>query len=255
MKRFKIQQTYFALIMLILSVLLITGCGSDLEDLLPNPNDDTAPTVLSTEPADIALDVAINRKIIATFDEAMNPDKITDAGTFTLTGAITGVVAGPVTYSVINHIAIFTPSVNLTAGLHTATITTAAKDVSDNALAAAKTWSFIVGLSEDITKPEVSSISPVDNATDVKTDTDINVTFNEVMDPETITGTTFTLETSTGPIPVAGIVTCTGTAATFNPAINLIRGIEYIARVTIEVADLAGNTMMIEKEWSFTTGN
>ena len=252
MKRFKIQQTYFALIMLILSVLLITGCGSDLEDLLPNPNDDTAPTVLSTVPADNAINVATNRKIIATFDEPMKSSSITEAGTFTLTGP-GGAVAGEVTYSVINHIAIFTPSVNLTAGLHTATITTAAKDVSDNALAAAKTWSFIVGLSEDITKPEVSSISPVDNATDVKTDTDINVTFNEVMDPETVNKTTFTLETSTGPIPVAGIVTCTGTAATFNPAINLIRGIEYIARVTIEVADLAGNIMEVEKEWSFTT--
>jgi hypothetical protein len=29
MKRFKAQQIYFALIMLILSVFLITGCGSD----------------------------------------------------------------------------------------------------------------------------------------------------------------------------------------------------------------------------------
>ena len=60
MKRFKAQQTYFALIMLILSVLLITGCGSDLEDLLPNPNDDTAPTVLSTTPADGDPAVAVS---------------------------------------------------------------------------------------------------------------------------------------------------------------------------------------------------
>lgn len=253
MKRFKTQQAYFALIMLILSVLLITGCGSDLEDLLPNPNDDTAPTVLSTEPADIALDVAINRKIIATFDEAMNPDKITDAGTFTLTGAITGVVAGPVTYSVINHIAIFTPVASLKPDRYTATITTAAKDVSGNALAADKTWSFTVGIFEDIIHPVVSSISPADDATDVNTDTDINVTFSEVMDPETVNKTTFTLETSTGSIHVAGIVTCTGTAATFNPAVNLLPGIEYIARVTIEVADLAGNIMEVEKEWSFKT--
>jgi len=232
----------------------LAGCGTGAEDLLPNPNDNTAPTVLSTVPADDATDVATNRKIIATFDEPMKPSSITDAGTFTLTGP-GGAIAGVVTYNVINHIAIFTPSAPLTAGLHTATITTAAKDVSNNALAAAKTWSFTVGVSEDLTNPEVSSISPVDNATDVKTDTDINVTFNEVMNPETVTVTTFTLETSTGPIPVAGYVTCTGTAATFNPIINLIPGIEYIARVTIEVADLAGNTMLIEKEWSFTIGN
>jgi hypothetical protein len=252
MKRFKTQQAYFALIMLILSVFLIAGCGSDLEDLLPNPNDDTAPTVLSTEPADGDPAVATNRKIIATFDEAMNPDKITDAGTFTLTGP-DGVVAGPVTYSVINHIAIFTPVAPLTTlGTYTATITTAAEDVSGNALAAAKTWSFIAGI-PDIIHPIVNSISPANTATDVNTDVDINVIFSEVMDPETVNETTFTLETSDESIHIAGIVTCTGTKATFNPAVNLLPGIEYIARVTIEVKDLAGNILEVEKEWSFKT--
>ena len=180
----------------------LAGCGGGGENFLPSPSDDTAPTVLSTVPADDATDVAINRKILATFDEAMIPDNITDAGTFTLTGP-GGAVGGTVRYDVVNHIAIFTPSAPLAAGLHTATITTAARDVSDNALAAAKTWSFEVGVSADTTIPEVSTTSPVDNATDVSTRTDINVTFNEVMDPETINLTTFTLETSVGSIHVA----------------------------------------------------
>lgn len=234
----------------------LAGCGGGggTENFLPSTTDDTAPTVSSTVPADDATDVAINRKILATFDEAMIPDKITDTGTFTLTGP-GGAVAGTVRYNVVNHIAIFTPSGDLSAGLHTATITTAARDVSNNALAAAKTWTFEVGVSDDITKPEVITLSPVDNATDVSTRTDINVTFNEVMDPETINLTTFTLETSAGSIHVPGLVTCAGTAATFNPTIPLLPGTEYIARLTIEVADLAGNTLLIEKEWSFTTGS
>jgi predicted small lipoprotein YifL len=235
---------------------ILAGCGGGggTENFLPSTTDDTAPTVQSTEPADGATDVAINRKILATFDEAMIPDDITDAGTFTLTGP-GGAVAGTVRYNVVNRIAIFTPSADLTAGLHTATITTAARDVSDNALAAAKTWSFEVGVSDDITPPEVSAVSPVDNATDVSSRTDINVTFNEVMDPETINLTTFTLETSAGSIHVPGLVTCSGTTATFNPTIPLLPGTEYIARLTIEVADLAGNTLPTEIEWSFTTGS
>ena len=243
-------------LMVLLLAGFLAGCGGGGgDDYLPSPSDDTAPTVSSTVPADGTTDVATNRKILATFDEAMNPDKITDAGTFTLTGP-GGPVAGAVTYNVVNHIAIFTPSADLTAGLHTATITTAARDVSDNELAAPKTWSFEVGVSDDITRPEVSTTSPVDNATDVSSRTDINVTFNEVMDPETINLTTFTLETSAGSIPVAGLVTCAGTTATFNPTIPLLPGIEYIARLTIEVADLAGNTIGIsEIEWSFTTGS
>lgn len=231
----------------------LAGCGGGGGDnFLPSPSDDTAPTVSSTVPADGATDVATNRKILATFDEAMIPDKITDAGTFTLTGP-GGTVAGTVRYNVVNHIAIFTPSAPLAAGLHTATITTAARDVSDNALAAAKTWSFEVGVSADNTRPEVSTVSPADLATDVSTRTDINVTFSEVMDPETINLTTFTLETLAGSIHVPGLVTCAGTAATFNPTIPLLPYTVYIARLTIEVADLAGNTLQFEEEWRFTT--
>ena len=139
----------------------LAGCGGGSENYLPSPSDDTAPTVLSTVPADDATDVAINRKILAKFDEAMIPDKITDAGTFTLTGP-GGDVGGTVRYDVVNHIAIFTPSAPLAAGLHTATITTAARDVSNNALAAAKTWSFDVSGFADTTRPEVSTVDPVD---------------------------------------------------------------------------------------------
>ena len=232
----------------------LTGCGGGGgDDLLPSASDDTAPTVSSTEPADGATDAAINRKILATFDEAMIPDRITDAGTFTLTGP-GGAVAGTVRYNVVNHIAIFTPSGDLTPGPHTATITTAARDVSNNALAAAKTWSFEVGVSDDITRPEVTTTSPVDNATDVSTRTDINVTFNEVMDPETITITTFTLETLIGPVPVPGLVTCTGTTATFNSTIPLLPNTEYMAKLTNDVADLAGNPIGINDiEWTFRT--
>jgi predicted small lipoprotein YifL len=234
----------------------LAGCGGGggTENFLPSTTDDTAPTVQSTVPADGATDVAINRKILATFDEAMIPDRITDAGTFTLTGPGGAAVAGTVRYNVVNRIAIFTPSSDLSVGLHTATITTAARDVSNNALAATKTWSFVVDGSDDITPPVVITKSPADNATNVSTRTDINVTFNEVMDPETITITTFTLETFIGPVPVPGFVTSTGTTATFNPTIPLLPNTEYMAKLTNDVADLAGNQIGANDiEWTFTT--
>jgi len=233
----------------------LAGCGGGggTENFLPSTTDDTAPTVSSTVPADGATDAAINRKILATFDEAMIPDRITDAGTFTLTGP-GGAVAGTVRYNVVNHIAIFTPSAPLIAGLHTATITTAARDVSDNALAAAKTWSFEVDGPVDNDPPGVITKSPAEFATDVSTRTDINVTFDEVMDPETITITTFTLETFLLQVPVPGIVTCTGTTATFNSTIPLLPNTEYMAKLTNDVADLAGNTIGANDiEWRFTT--
>lgn len=232
---------------------LLAGCGSGSEDgLLPDANDDTAPTVQSTIPSDDATGVMINRKVVITFNEPMRSSSITNAGTITLEGP-GGAVAGEVTYNVINHMAVFTPDANLEAGLHIATITTAARDVSDNALAAPVTWSFTTDGSVDTTNPEVSSISPADYATGVPGNTDINITFTEAMDPETINITNVTLETSSGPLPIVGLVTYDGTTATFNPSVDLVAGIEYIGRVTIGVADLAGNVMLIEKEWSFTT--
>jgi len=71
MKRFKIQQTYFALIMLILSVLLFTGChGSSSDDLLwleaesgsvaPGTCSKGGPGVTAAYPTDGAMLVSIS---------------------------------------------------------------------------------------------------------------------------------------------------------------------------------------------------
>jgi Big-like domain-containing protein len=52
-------------------------------------------------------------------------------------------VSGSVSYDIVNRTIIFTPFAKLTrATVYTATITTGAKDLSDNPLAAAVTWSF-----------------------------------------------------------------------------------------------------------------
>jgi hypothetical protein len=75
-----------------------------------------------------------------------------------------------------------------------------------------------------------------------------------VMDPETITIATFTLETFDVAVPVPGFVTCTGTTATFNSTIPLLPNTKYMAKLTKDVADLAGNKIGISDiEWTFTT--
>src|SRR5207249_10767071 len=64
-----------------------TGPGSDI----------TAPTVSYTDPANSATGVAVNKKIAATFSEAMDPLTISTA-TFTLKQGTTA-VPGTVTYA------------------------------------------------------------------------------------------------------------------------------------------------------------
>jgi hypothetical protein len=104
--------------------------------------DTTAPTVSSTDPADAATGVAINRSPTATFSEAMDPATITTA-TFTLTQGATP-VTGTVTSA--GSVATFDPTSNLAAStLYTATITIGVKDLAGNALAVAFTWSYTTG--------------------------------------------------------------------------------------------------------------
>jgi Ice-binding-like/Bacterial Ig-like domain len=105
--------------------------------------DTTRPTVSSTVPANGATSVATNSAITATFSEAMAPATLTTAA-FTMTGPGAATVAGTVTYAGLT--ATFKPASALAINtLFTAAITTGAKDLAGNALAANYTWSFTTG--------------------------------------------------------------------------------------------------------------
>lgn len=116
--------------------------------------DTTLPTVNATGPVSNATNVALNKTIALTFSEAMDPLTINQS-TFTLKQGST-VVPGTVNYS--GTTAIFTPSSILAPGLtYTATISTAAKDVTGNALAANIVWSFTTGSTLALAKVELGT--------------------------------------------------------------------------------------------------
>jgi hypothetical protein len=213
--------------------------------------DVTAPAAALTDPAATAVDVAVNRKITATFSEAMDPATITGA-TFTVVNTTLGgaAVAGAVTYA--SKVATFTPASNLAAGnTYTATITTGALDLAGNALAANKVWTFTTGAAIDFTSPTVTSTSPADLAIEVALSKKVTATFSEPMEPLTMTNVNFTL--ANGLTPVAGTVSYLGLVATFTPDSNLTANTPYTATVTIGAEDLAGNALATDKVWSFTT--
>ncbi|MCK9401575.1 MAG: ice-binding family protein [Bacteroidales bacterium] len=104
-----------------------------------NAPDTILPTVNSTVPLNNATGVANNTVVALTFSEAMDPSTI-NTSTFTLKQGTTA-VSGTVAYS--GTTATFTPSNILAASTeYTATITTGAKDLAGNALAANTVWSF-----------------------------------------------------------------------------------------------------------------
>src|SRR4030042_317328 len=118
------------------------------------------PTVTFVTPANTETGVPINRKITATFSEAMDPATINTA-TFTVTEAGTRAVTGTVTYDGTNHIAIFTPDSDLTPNTtYIGTITTGAKNPAGVSLAIPFVWIFTTGAPADTTQPEVIVVSP-----------------------------------------------------------------------------------------------
>jgi hypothetical protein len=101
------------------------------------------PVVNSTVPSNNATGVVRNQVISLTFSEAMAPLTINSL-TYTLKQGTT-TVSGTVAYS--GTTATFTPSNILAPGtVYTATITTGAKDVAGNALAANTVWSFTTSI-------------------------------------------------------------------------------------------------------------
>jgi hypothetical protein len=226
--------------------------------------DSAAPSVTSTIPGNAAT-VPANSKITATFSEDMNSLTLTPAN-FTVTGP-SAAVPGTVTY--LGRTAVFTPSGGLAPNTaYTATITTGATDLAGNA-SQLKVWSFTTGANADVTAPAVVSTSPASNEPSVAISRTINVTFNEPMDPATITTANFFVTAAPGATPVVGTVAfdASNNTAIFTrikhlitpvdfhptPVTNLEPSTTYTATLTTGAKDMAGNPPAGNLVWSFTT--
>src|SRR5437667_2872208 len=110
-----------------------------------------------------------------------------------------------------------------------------------------------VTLDSNIIAPASAEACIVANAgTGVSISGNVAVTFSEAMDPLTITTETFTLKQGT--TAVAGTVSYAGVTATFTPASTLAPLTTFTAVVTTGARDLAGNALVTDFGWSFTTG-
>lgn len=211
-------------------------------------SDNVAPTVISTDPANAATSVPLNKKVAAVFSESMNPLTINNTTFLIKNGAIP--VIGTVTYS--GTTALFSPTVNLLPNtVYTATITTSVTDLAGNAMVSNHVWNFTTGNSNDIQNPTVISTDPAPGATGVALDKRVTANFSEVMNPLSINNTTFQLRA--GQVSIIGVVTYMGTTATFTPTVNLIANTVYTATIATNARDLTGNPLLVNHVWSFTT--
>jgi hypothetical protein len=221
----------------------------------------TAPRVLSTLPSVGATGVPTNITIAVTFNKPMNPSAITATGTFTLGQAGAGGADVPGTVHYAGTTATFTPTSALAASSEfTATITTAAEDLTGNILAANYVWSFTTGMGSNNTAPTVTLTSPASGAANVALNSAVNATFSELMNPTTmLTPGTFKLTVAGGGVSVDGLVTydATNGIATYTPSASLSATTTYTAEVATAATDATGNALTAgttPNPWTFTTG-
>lgn len=227
------------------------------------------PTVLLHVPATGAGSVATNTSITATFSEPMDPATFSTTS-FTLTGPGVTPVTGTVSYAVATQIATFTPTTPLilaTNTQYTATVNTAATDLAGNQLAgdvallpaaSDHVWTFTTAAGVDATAPQVTVVNPADGNTTICLQKDVLATFDESMNPLTLTGATFTVQSSGPPLgaPLVGVVSydaATNTAR-FDPTLAFDANTQYTATITTGAEDTSGNALAVARVWSFTTG-
>ncbi|MEI8046788.1 MAG: Ig-like domain-containing protein [Bacteroidota bacterium] len=208
----------------------------------------TAPTVISTDPANLATGVLLNKKLTATFSVPMDPLTLS-AATFTLKRGKVA-IAGTVSYT--GTTATFAPTTDLKSDtIYTATITTGAKNLAGLALEADYVWTFTT--LGNASPPVVISTDPNNNALNVDLLKTVTATFSMPMNASTINATTFTMKNGT--ISIGGTITYSGSTATFDPLSMLLANTLYTCTVTNGVQNAAGVTMVSDYVWTFTTSS
>ena len=204
---------------------------------------EVAPTVLSTDPLNLAPNVPLNKTVAATFSKAMDPATISTT-TFTVKAGTTSIL-GVVNYS--GTTATFNPTTDfLPNTTYTATITTGAKNSTGVALISDYVWTFSTG---DFT-PVVIFTDPANLDANVALDKVIAATFSVTMNPLTISNSTFTVKV--GATNVLGNVNYSGTIATFTPNSPLIAGTTYTATITTGAKSTSNKALASDYVWTFS---
>lgn len=204
----------------------------------------TPPTIITTNPVNLAANVALNTTVSAVFSVAMNASSLTTT-TFSIRAGANN-VAGVVNYSGVT--ATFNPTSDfLPNTVYTAHITTGVNNTVGTALLEDTVWTFTT---VDIT-PDVVFTDPANLDADVALNKTIAATFNVAMDATTFSNSTFTLKE--GNNIIAGVVSYSGVTATFNPNSDLAANTTYTANITTGVKSVTNKSMLSNHQWEFTT--
>ncbi len=108
---------------------------------------------------------------------------------------------------------------------------------------------------DDSVSPSVTGTDPASSETTVYADSSIRATFSEDIAAATLNPESFTLVQYPGGTPVDAQVSYDGASRTaiLDPTSDLSYSTEYVAKLTTDITDLAGNSLEQAYQWSFTT--
>jgi len=203
------------------------------------------PVVIATSPLNNAVNVSLNKVVTANFSMALDPSTVSGT-TFTVKQGTTN-VPGAVSYS--GTTASFTPDTDLSINtVYTATLTTGIKNLDGSAIAKDTTWTFSTST---VVVPSVIFTDPTNLDSNVELSKTITATFSILMNPLTITTSTFTLKEGTNTIN--GVVTYSGSTASFKPNSDLVAGKTYKATITIGAKNTVNTPLAADFTWTFST--
>jgi len=120
---------------------------------------------------------------------------------------------------------------------------------------------LLVGCSDDdqsaapvATTLTVSSTDPADGGADIVLDSSIKANFSRALDSSSVNNTSFSV--TDGTTPIAGVVSISGSTATFTPTVDLAAKTLFTATLTTAISDLEDtpNTLANDYKWDFTSG-
>ena len=231
-------------ILLASAAILAAACNSGTATGVSSP----APTVTSTDPANLATGIGTTAPITATFSEAM--DELT-VNTITFNLKQAGVLI-PSSVSIAGGHATLIPAARLDSNVtYTAAITNSVTSLRGVRMAVTKTWTFTTVAAGAVPPPTVTTTTPASADTGVARTASITATFSTAMAPATINATTFTLKNGGTAVPAT--VTYAGTTATLNPNSSLAANTAYTAAISTAATDATGQPLAAIKTWTFTT--
>ncbi|MBK7862118.1 MAG: Ig-like domain-containing protein [Archangiaceae bacterium] len=209
------------------------------------------PVVVSTVPADLAMNVALSTALTAHFSEPIDAASLSATTFFVREGST--MLDAALALDAARTTATLTPAAALLEGrTYTVTLTTGVRDDFGTPLATAKSWSF----STLTTVPAVTAVVPANAATAISGNAAVKVTFSEVMDEAKVTSAT-AFEVKSGTSAIAGTRSWDDATrtATFQPTGAFPGGAVISVHLSTAVTDPSGIPLAQAFDSQFTVSN